>query len=87
MGIEVDGEAAQEASEATDAATKLLDQLLPAVLKAFRTAREEVALPLVPFLTAYVARLKMLHKRYVHSSCEPQPLTESRYSNMPFPKD
>lgn len=70
MGLEVSDDAASEAGAASAAAAGLLDQLMPAVLKAFRSGRSEVAMPLVPFVLAYVARLKMLAKRWVHRGCQ-----------------
>ncbi len=63
MGFDVSEEAASEASCTASAATKLLNALMPAVLKAFASGVGEVAMPLVPFAVAYVARLKMLAKR------------------------
>lgn len=63
VGIEVTDEAFREASAVVDAATRLLDQLTPAVLQAFACGLEAVAMPLVPFVNAYVGRLKALAKR------------------------
>mmetsp|Transcript_5354 Transcript_5354/g.11718 ORF Transcript_5354/g.11718 Transcript_5354/m.11718 type:complete len:1077 (-) Transcript_5354:655-3885(-) len=70
MGFTVDDEAAGEVSSATAAANKLMEALFPAVLSAFKTCVDEVVLPLVPFMAAYVARLKTLHKRNVGLSAE-----------------
>ncbi|KAF5841975.1 armadillo-type protein [Dunaliella salina] len=64
MGIGVDEDATQEASAAAASATQLLDTLLPALLSAFRSGIDEVSLPMLPFMSAYVARLKTLHKRH-----------------------
>jgi exportin-T len=63
VGFEVDDDAGREATAVVDAATQLLDQLTPAVLQAFACGLEAVAMPLVPFINAYVARLKMLARR------------------------
>lgn len=63
IGFEVDDEASREASAAAADANRLLEALTPAVLQAFASGIETVAMPLVPFISAYVARLKTLHKR------------------------
>lgn len=63
----MDDEAARDASAACDTANALLQALTPAVLDGFRSALDVVALPLVPFISAYVGRLKTLHKRCVRS--------------------
>jgi exportin-T len=63
MGFSVNDEASQEATAAGDAALQLLDALTPAVLQAFGTGIDCLAMPLVPFISAYVARLKTLAKR------------------------
>lgn len=67
MGFEVDDEAGREAQAAMAAAGKLLEALTPAVLAAFCSGLEAVAMPLAPFISAYVARLKTLSKRCVGS--------------------
>jgi hypothetical protein len=59
----VDDEAVQEASAACNLAMQLLAQLFPALLAAFQSDVDEVALPLVPFMMAYVNRLKNVQKR------------------------
>ena len=63
MGFSVNDEASQEATAAGDAALQLLEALTPAVLQAFGTGIDCLAMPLVPFISAYVARLKTLAKR------------------------
>ncbi len=63
MGFSVSDDAAAEAGRASEAASAMLSQLFPAVLAAFKSSCDEVALPLLPFLGAYVARLKGLAKR------------------------
>ncbi|GBF91404.1 exportin [Raphidocelis subcapitata] len=63
VGFEVDDDAGREATAVVEAATRLLEQLTPAVLQAFACGLEAVAMPLVPFINAYVARLKMLARR------------------------
>jgi hypothetical protein len=63
IGLEVDDEAMQEASASCALANTLLAQLFPALLAAFQSEVEEVSLPLVPFMTAYVNRLKNVQKR------------------------
>jgi len=65
VGFEVDDEAGREATAVVDAANRLLEQLTPAVLQAFSCGLEAVAMPLVPFINNYVARLKMLARRCV----------------------
>ncbi|GFR43596.1 hypothetical protein Agub_g4693, partial [Astrephomene gubernaculifera] len=63
VGFPVSEEAASEAARASEAAAGMLSQLFPAVLAAFKSSCDEVALPLLPFMGAYVARLKGLAKR------------------------
>jgi hypothetical protein len=63
VGFSVSDDAAAEAGRASEAASAMLSQLFPAVLAAFKSSCDEVALPLLPFLGAYVARLKGLAKR------------------------
>lgn len=63
VGLEVDDAAGREAASVVGAATSLLEQLTPAVLQAFACGLEAVAMPLVPFINAYVARLKLLARR------------------------
>ena len=63
VGLAVDSEAAGEAAAACRAAAALLDALFPAVLAALRAGSDEVAAAVVPFLLAYVARLRAAHKR------------------------
>lgn len=50
VGLQVDSEAAAESSRSIALASRLLDQLFPAVLRAFRSPDVEVSAPLVPFL-------------------------------------
>ncbi|MEW5306130.1 MAG: hypothetical protein WDW36_008620 [Sanguina aurantia] len=63
MGFDVGDEAAVEANGAAALAASLMAALFPPVLAAFMSEDEEVSGPLLPFLVAYVARLKALHKR------------------------
>jgi exportin-T len=70
VGVQVDQEAAGEAAGVAAGAQSLLSALLPAVLEAFGSGNDAVALPLLPFLSAYVTRLKTLSKRYVAMSLQ-----------------
>lgn len=63
VGLAVDEEASSEAGAACTAAASLLDQLFPAVLASLRTGNDEIAATAVPFLMAYVTRLKAVQKR------------------------
>jgi exportin-T len=63
MGFAINDEASQEANAAAEAALQLLDVLTPAIIQAFCSGVLVVAMPLVPFISAYVARLKALSKR------------------------
>ena len=47
----------------TELGDRQMAALFPAVLSAFRSGVDEVALPLMPFLHAYTARLKVQQKR------------------------
>ncbi len=64
MGFSVSDEAAADASRASDMAGRMLGALFPAVMAAFRSGVDDVALPLLPFMNAYVTRLKGLTKRW-----------------------
>lgn len=64
MGFDVNDEAAVEATNASALASSLMAALFPPVLAAFMSEDEEISGPLLPFLVAYVARLKALHKRW-----------------------
>lgn len=63
LGISVTDEAAQEASAAVETAAGMLGALFPAILTAWQSGVEDVAMPLLPFMTAYATRLKTLAKR------------------------
>ena len=63
VGFAVPDEAAGEAARAVEAAGGMLAALFPAVLAAFGSGCDDVALPLLPFMSAYVARLKGLARR------------------------
>ncbi|KAI7842372.1 hypothetical protein COHA_004011 [Chlorella ohadii] len=63
VGLEVDAEASADAASACAGASALLDALFPAVLAALRAGQDEVAAAVVPFLLAYIARLRALQKR------------------------
>ena len=58
----VDADASSEAGAACAAAADLLDALLPAVLAALASGVDEVSAAVAPFLLAYVARLRTVHK-------------------------
>ncbi|GIL47531.1 hypothetical protein Vafri_4333, partial [Volvox africanus] len=76
VGFAVSDDAASEASRASETAARMLSQLFPAVLAAFKSSCDDVALPLLPFMVAYVARLKGLAKR--GSGLSPETLAEVR---------
>ena len=64
IGLAVDDEAAIEVKSATELGDRQMAALFPALLSAFRSGVDEVALPLMPFMHAYAARLKVQHKRW-----------------------
>ncbi|KAL0051899.1 hypothetical protein WJX82_004175 [Trebouxia sp. C0006] len=63
VGVVMDEEAVQEATSTCQAADKLIQELLPAVLATLRDSEDEVATAVVPFLNSWVARLKANQKR------------------------
>jgi exportin-T len=62
-GLGVDDEAARDATLAAQAANRLLEALTRAALTAFCSGLDTISMPLVPFMSAYVARLRALTKR------------------------
>ncbi|GFH22225.1 tRNA exportin, partial [Haematococcus lacustris] len=62
-GLAISSEATQDATAVANQASQMLDSLFPALLAAFRSEVDAVALPLLSFMSAYTARLKLLHKR------------------------
>lgn len=58
VGLTVDPEAMQEARDATNAALGLLSELFPAVISALHSNVDGVAMATVPFLLAYMQRIK-----------------------------
>lgn len=62
-GLGVDDEASREATLAAQAANRLLESLTRAALTAFCSGLETISMPLVPFISGYVARLRALVKR------------------------
>ncbi|KAJ9528951.1 hypothetical protein QJQ45_000515 [Haematococcus lacustris] len=62
-GLAISSEATQDATSVANQASQMLDSLFPALLAAFRSEVDAVALPLLSFMPAYTARLKLLHKR------------------------
>ena len=58
VGLTVDPEAVNEAQDATNAALGLLSDLFPAVISALHSPVDGVAMAMVPFLLAYMQRLK-----------------------------
>ncbi|XP_075265415.1 uncharacterized protein LOC142357760 [Convolutriloba macropyga] len=60
VGLTVDPEAVNEAQDATNAALGLLSDLFPAVISALHSPVDGVAMAMVPFLLAYMQRLKRL---------------------------
>eukprot|EP00879_Flechtneria_rotunda_P017634 GHRR01018485.1.p1 GENE.GHRR01018485.1~~GHRR01018485.1.p1 ORF type:complete len:825 (+),score=308.84 GHRR01018485.1:604-3078(+) len=62
-GLGVDDEAGRDAGAAAQTANRLLDSLTRAVLTAFCSGLDTISMPLVPFISAYVARLRALVKR------------------------
>jgi hypothetical protein len=65
IGLTVDDEAAVEVRAASELGNRQMAALFPTLLSAFRSGVDEVALPLMPFMHAYAARLKVQHKRSV----------------------
>ena len=63
VGLTIDGEAAGEAGAACEAAQGLVSSLFRPVLAAMGSEDEEVAGTLVPFLGAYVSKIKNGAKR------------------------
>ena len=63
VGLSVDGEAANEAQAAVSAAQSLIAEMFPAVLAVARNGDEDVRLSVVPFLQAYINKLKTTQKR------------------------
>ena len=63
VGLTVDDEAASDAKEAVAAAQALLHKMFPAVLATVLNQDEEVRLALLPFLQAYVNKLRHTLKR------------------------
>ncbi|WIA12173.1 hypothetical protein OEZ85_012245 [Tetradesmus obliquus] len=62
-GLGVDDDAARDATLAAQAANRLLEALTRAALTAFCSGLDTISMPLVPFMSAYVARLRALTKR------------------------
>eukprot|EP00878_Enallax_costatus_P021623 GHUV01022908.1.p1 GENE.GHUV01022908.1~~GHUV01022908.1.p1 ORF type:complete len:615 (+),score=214.70 GHUV01022908.1:523-2367(+) len=62
-GLGVDDDASREATLAAQAANSLLESLTRAALTAFCSGVDTISMPLVPFISAYVARLRALVKR------------------------
>jgi hypothetical protein len=63
LGLGVNDDASREASLAAASANQLLDSLTRAALNAFSSGLETISMPLLSFITAYVARLRALVKR------------------------
>ncbi|GAX84343.1 hypothetical protein CEUSTIGMA_g11765.t1 [Chlamydomonas eustigma] len=63
IGLSVDDEAAVEVKGGSELGSRQLAALFPVILTAFKSGVEEVALPLMPFMHAYTARLKVQQKR------------------------
>lgn len=63
LGLGVNDDAGREASLAAASANQLLESLTRAALNAFSSGLETISMPLLSFITAYVARLRALVKR------------------------
>ncbi|KAG1677608.1 hypothetical protein FOA52_010389 [Chlamydomonas sp. UWO 241] len=63
VGLPVDDAAMLEVKQGSELGGKQMAALFPAIMAAFKSDIDEVALPLLPFMHAYVARLKVLTKR------------------------
>lgn len=63
VGLLISADASNDASAACETASQLLNELFPAVLAALRHPDEAAAMAVVPFLHAYVAKLKTSLKR------------------------
>lgn len=63
LGLSVNEEANREASVAAQSANQLLESLTRAALNAFSSGLETISMPLLSFISAYVARLRALVKR------------------------
>lgn len=50
-------------TQGSEMGSKQMAALFPAIMAAFKSDVDEVALPLLPFMHAYIARLKVLQKR------------------------
>jgi hypothetical protein len=62
-GLGLHDEAGREATQAAQTANSLLDALTRAALTAFCSGLDTISMPLVPFMSGYVARLRALVKR------------------------
>jgi len=60
MGLAVDPEAMAEVKDATVAALGLLSELFPAVISGLRCDADEVAMTIMPFLHAYMQRIRRM---------------------------
>lgn len=63
LGLGVNDDASREASMAATTANQLLESLTRAALNAFSSGLETISMPLLSFISAYVARLRALLKR------------------------
>lgn len=63
LGLGVNDDASREASMAATTANQLLESLTRAALNAFSSGLETISMPLLSFISAYVARLRALVKR------------------------
>lgn len=76
MGLSVGDEAAEEVQVASSLGSQQMQALFPALLSAFHSGLDDVALPLMPFMHTYIARLKVQLKRMAgpaHPAPHPQP--------------
>jgi hypothetical protein len=63
LGLGVNDDASREASMAATTANQLLESLTRAALNAFSSGLETISMPVLSFISAYVARLRALLKR------------------------
>ena len=63
VGLSVDKDAAKEAATAVAACERIINELFPAVLATMQVEDDAVSMTMVPFLTAYVMKLKAEQKR------------------------
>lgn len=63
VGVSLDDETISEAYASCSTASAMMDQLFPAVVKAFRIPDDEISGIVAPFMLSYMNRIKMMLKR------------------------